>query len=413
MSFSSDNSSQSSQLSVHSPFQTAGASDVLLTVVVELDIGRECVSSATGTLLPYPRPPSRAKTIPAISSGDRASEENGQPGQPKRRSSLGPEGMDRSSQSEYEAQDRVKELENEVETLKLQVKEGETGRERWFQEMETLRNDALQREVEAKIREMEWRAENVAQKTPPVFTPHTSSIADTAQLTLPSNNPRGPDAVGERTHPICPLPSFTRQQGGDSDAHAGYSAYDTPSAHAAEMDGAFYNAPLPASGVDNLQQNLQQASCIQTAPREEGRYADGTPALPYRRANIYPSYAHLQAPNYAPLSGSAPYGWQIPHPHGNAVPNPQQGFPHFSWAQAYPYAEGNRLHPYPAQPPQFSYLGGQGYAGDNVYRASTTPMYEVGSPRSSSQGLAQQHSAGVAEDDYFVGGFNPYLYQPY
>ena len=124
-----------------------GTSNLLFTFILDLEIDAgtgECITSheqgpITGT--GSQRPPSRAKTIPAVSDDDHPSEESGQS---QRHNSLSSEGVDRSSKDEdEEPQRRVKDLKSEVETLKLQVEEGQRGREHLFLEMEMLRNDAL------------------------------------------------------------------------------------------------------------------------------------------------------------------------------------------------------------------------------------------------------------------------------
>ena len=464
-----------------SPPQTAGAPNLLITLTVDLEIDAEtgkCVTSqeqgrTTGTGFSYPRPPSRAKTIPAFSLDDRPSEDSGQP---QRRHSLIPEGVDRSSKDEHEEpQGRVKELEREVETLKLRIEEGKRGMERWFLEMEMLRNDALQREVEAKIREVEQRTEQNATDTPLVVMPssNSSSIADT-HLTPPSNNPRPPKVEEARTHPMLPPRSPSGQQGGlvsqkqlsrSPPLHDGCSGYERGPAHPEEIGCSVYDTLLLDSSVDNLQ---QVSSIEPTASWGKCSYVDGRPTFPYPSASTDPSYTHLQAPKPVMVSGPAPYesvesigqfqrpflgttidlrnGGQLPYPHGNAA-DAQQGFPRF----LYPCVEGNLLypyrphspqflhigalgytgenaympsptptyggenllHPYRPQSPQFSYLGVLGYTSENAYRPSPTPMYGSNYLRQSSSSRFQQPSGGDPEDDYFVGGFKPlYLYQP-
>ena len=475
-------SSKLSHASPHSP-QTAEAPNLLITLTVDLEIDAEtgeCVTSyeqgrITGTGFSYPRPPSRAKTIPAVSLDDSPSEDSGQP---QRRHSLSP-GVDRSSKDEHEEpQRRVKELESKVETLELQVEEGKRGRERWLLEMETLKNDAVQREIEAKIREVEERTEQNATDTPLVVMPssNSSSIADAIHLTQPSNNPRPPEVEEARIYPMFPPRSPSGQQGGSvgqkqpswsPSSHDECSAYERGPAHPEEFGCSIYDTPPPDSSVDNL----QQVSWIQTPAWRNGSYADGRPTLPYPSASTDPSYTQLQAPKPVPLNGPAPYGsiepigqfqrpslstridvrntGRLPYPHGNAA-NAQQGFPRF----LYPDVEGNLLHPYRLQSPQSLHIGALGYTGENTYRPSPTPMYDgenmlqpyrpqspqfshfgalgytgenaySSSPtpmyggesnysRQSPSSRAQQPSTEDPEDDYFVGGFKPltYLYQP-
>jgi hypothetical protein len=454
---------------------------VTLTVGVEMDMATgECVISheqgqTTGTKFPYPRPPSRAKTIPTVFHDDHPSEESGQP---QRHNSLSLYDVDRNRKDEYrEPQRRVKELEGEVETLKLQLEEGKRGMERCFLEMETLRNDALKKEAEAKIREVEQRAEQNATDTPLVVmsSSNSSSIADTTHLTPPSNNPRPLNVEEGRIRPMVPPRSPSGQQGGSvgqkqpswsPSSHDECSAYERGSAYPEEI-GSIYDTPPPDSSVDNL----QQVSWIQTPAWRNGSYVDSRPTLSYPSASTNHSYTQLQAPKPVPLNGPAPYGsiepigqfqrpspstridvcntGRLPYPHGNAA-NAQQGFPRF----LYPDVEGNLLHPYRLQPPQslhigalgytgenayrpsptpmyggenmlqpyrtqspqFSHFGALGYTGENAYRPSPTPMYggESNYSRQSSSSRAQQPSAEDPEDDYFVGGFKPltHLYQP-
>ena len=340
--------------------------------------------------------------------------------------------------------------------------------------METLRNDALQREVEAKIREVEERAEQNAMDTPLVImsSSNTGSIADTTHLTPPSNNPRPPDVEEGRIRPMFPPRSPSGQQGGSvgqkqpswsPSSHDECSAYEWSSAHPEEIGCSIYNTPPLDSSVDNL----QQVSRIQTPAWRNGSYANGRPTLPYPSASTDPSYTQLQAPKPVPLNRPAPYGsiepigqfqrsslstridvrntgW-LPYPHRNVV-NAQQGFPQ----SLYPDVERNLLHPYHLQSPQSLYIGVLGYTGENAYRPSLTPMYgaenmlqpyrpqspqfshfgALGYPgentnrpsptpmyrgesnysRQSSLFQAQQPSAEDLEDDYFVGGFKPLTY---
>jgi hypothetical protein len=282
--------------------------------------------------------------------------------------------------------------------------------------METLRNDALQREVEAKIREVEQRAENATDAPLVVMSStssNSSSTAGTTQLTPPSNNPRQPDVEEERTYPMLVPPSPTRQQGGSTSQQqrswspslhggcAGYSSFEPGSAHAVEIGFSTHNTSLPVPPVDNL----QQGSWIQTPPLGVGSHADGRPTLPhYGYVEPIGQSQHLSPSTTLDVRNSG----QLPYPHGNAVSNPQQGFPQFLLAGPYPYPEGNLLHPYRRHSPQFLHLGGLDYVGENAYRPSPSNY----SPQPSSP-RAQQPSAGYLEDDYFVGGFNPYLrYQP-
>ena len=327
------------------------------------------------------------------------------------------EGVDsRTEDEDEEPRRRVKELESEAETLKLQIAEGERGRERCFLEMETLRNDALQREVEAKIREVERRAEQNATDTPLADMLSTSSnfssTASTTQMTLPLNNPRQPEVEEERIHPMLRPPSPTRQRGGSASqqcqqqqswspslrgGYTGYPSREPGSAHGAEI---IYNTPFPGPLVDNLQQGW-----IQTSPWGEGGYADGRPALPYY--GYVDPIEQSQHPSLTTTIDARNSG-QLPYPYGNAVSNPQQGFPQFLLAEPYPYAEGNPPYPYCPQSPQFLRLDGQGYVGENAYRPSPSNY----SPQPSLP-RTQQPLAGYPEDDYFVGGFNPYLrYRP-
>jgi len=250
-----------------------GAPHLLITSTVDLEIDAEtgeCVTSheqgrTTGTGFSYLRPPSRAKTIPAVSLDDRPSEDSGQP---QRRHSLSPEGTDRSSKDEHEEpQWRVKELESEVETLKLQIEEDKRGMRGWFLEMETLRNDALQREVEAKIREVEQCTEQNVTDTPLVVMPssNSSGIADTIHITPPSKNPRPPKVEEARIHPMLSPRSPSGQQGGSVSQkqpsrspplHDECSGYERGPAHPEEIGCYIYDMPLPDSSLQQVS-NLQ------------------------------------------------------------------------------------------------------------------------------------------------------------
>ena len=99
--------------------------------------------------------------------------------------------------------------------MKLQVEEGQRGRKRLFLEMEMLRNDALQKEVEAKIQEVEQRTEQNAMDTPLAdmsSTNSNSSTTGTTKLTPPLNNPRQHEVEEEQIHPMFVPLSSTRQQ---------------------------------------------------------------------------------------------------------------------------------------------------------------------------------------------------------
>ena len=231
------------------PLQTAGGSNVQITITVDLDINGatgERVTShdhkpTSGTGFSYPRSPSRAKTIPAVSLANHPSEDSRQP---QRRSSLSLEG--RSNDVEYkEPQRQVEELKSEVETLQLQVQECHRGRERWTAETEKLRIDNLQREADATIREVERRAGCTANATPP------------------QNNPRNPEVEQERIHPV-PTPSPSKQQGESTrqqqspssspSLHGRYARYSTCEPGLGYAVGSTYNAPSPVPPVFNSQQ---------------------------------------------------------------------------------------------------------------------------------------------------------------
>ena len=390
----------------------------------------------SGTGSPYPRAPSRAKTIPAGSLDNGTSEESGRP---QRRNSLSQEGIDRSRNTEYdEPQRRVEELESEVETLQLQVQEGHRGRERLIVELDTLRIDSLQREADAVIREVERRAGQDAKDSPSVVTSSTtsnsSSTASTTQLTPPANNPGNPEVEEEQIHPVVP-PSPSRQQRNPArqqhpsswspSLHGGYARYR------ASVPGSVYNHHTPPVSPVN---NLQQVSWIQRPSRGEESYANSRAFLPHHSESAEPSITHLrQAPKY---DGRVLYGYMEPigqsqhrplgrtidvrnsgqflYPQGNAVSDPQQGFPPILLTRPYPYTEGNPSRSYRCQPPRFSHLGTLGYTGESAYSLPQTSMHgsESHHSRGSSWPRVQQPSPEDPEDNYFVGGFNPCLYQP-
>ena len=421
------------------PSQTAGASNFQITITLDLDINGaagECVTPheqtpTSGTGLSYSRSPSRAKTIPAVSLDSRPSEESRQP---QRRSSLSLEG--RSDNAEYEEPQQQAEP---LETLQLRVQEGDRSRE--LLEAETVRIDGLQREVEAKIREMERRAEEDARDPLSGTRSNTRSTMSATQLTPTPNNPRNPEVEEERIHPV-PNPSPSRQQG-ESAGQQQRSWSRTPHGRctrhcacepgSAYALGSTYNTPSPVPLVCNS----QQESWIQSCSSGEDSYTSSRPILPYPSSeSTEPLNTHLhhdQPSQYAPPNGPARYGYmepieqsqnpflgtiigannygQLSYPQGNAAFNLQQELPQFLSATPYPYTERNLSHLYRPQSPQFSHLGVLGYTGYSAYSLPSNPIY--GGEGHDSGGppwpRAQQHSAADPEDDYFGGGFDPRL----
>ena len=297
---------------------------------------------------------------------------------PQRHNSLS--GVDKRTEDEYEKlQQRLKELECEVETLQLQVQEGHRGRERLTLEMDTLRFDALHKEAESIIRRMERLAEN-ATEAPSVATSTVSlNYSDTTgakQLTPSSNDVRNPEIGVETIHLKLSPPTNLGQPGSANyqrqpswspsgeGQYAGYSTYEHTHLHQG-----------PSNRV-----SPGWAPHVYLGPVGRSQYLPFNPTIDVRNCG------------------------QPPHPYRN---NLQQGRPRSTWVEPHPYAGGN------TPPPHRPYPGGLGYTyGEYSCGGSTTPMYGAANnhSRQPSRPRAQQPSA--EGDGTFCGGFNPHLYQP-
>ena len=315
--------------------------------------------------------------MPADSHDERPSEQRGRP---QRHNSL--RSVDKRTEDEYERlQQRFKELESEVETLQLQVQEDHRGRERLTLEMETLRSNALQKEAESIIREVERLAEQNVTEAPSVATSSANlNSSDTTGAThlimtpLP-NDARGPEVGVEEIHPRLSPPTILGQWGSANyqrqsswfpsrqSSYAGYSTY----------------------GRTHLHQGLSDrvspgwAPYIYLGPVGQSQYPPFNPVIDVRNCG------------------------QPPHSYGN---NSQQGRPRSLWVEPHPDAEGNT--PYPC----YSHPGGLGYTYDKyAYGGSITPMYGEPSNHSCQPSWPRVQQPSDEGDDTFCGGFNPYLYQ--
>ena len=388
---------------------------------------------------PQPRQPSGDQTTPSISIDELPSERSGQK---QTDDSLSAEGVDKGSKAECEEpEQRVKELESERETLLLQVEEGRRGMGRLTAELEKAWVDKLQEQVEAKIREVEWGAnQNTTVKVPmPSTSSNSRSNGGPTQLTPPSNNSINPEIEEERTHPMPPQSPSQQQAESARQQHppfwspslhgkcARYCTCEPSSAHVADST---YNTPSPAPPANDSPQVLW----VPSPPRGEGSYPVRGPSFPYRSGSIEPLNAQRhQAQLHILLSGLTPYGYvepigrsqhplsttidvrnsEHPYPHENAVYNPQQGSPQFLSAGSYPYTDGNLFPPYRRQSPQ--YFDTLDYTGEYDCRSSATPVYggESNDLRRSFWPQGPQPLVEDSEDGYFPGGFNPYLCQPH
>jgi len=286
-------------------------------------------------------------------------------------------GVAQRTEDEYEKlQQRLKELESEVETLQLQVQEGDRGRERLTLEVETLRLDALQKEAESIIREMEWLAEN-STEVPLVATStvnlNSRDTTGTTQLTPLPNDARNPETGVEAIHPKLSPPTILGQPGSANyqrqpswspsgeDQYDGYSTYEHTNLHQ-----GFSNRVSPG-----------WAPHVYLGSVGQSQYPPFNPIIDIQ---------NRQRP---------------PHSYGD---NSQQGRPRSLWVEPHPHAEGNIPYPHP-HPGWLRYT-----YGEYSYDGSTIPMYREANShsRQPSQPRAQQPSA----DSTFCGGFNPHLCQP-
>jgi hypothetical protein len=312
--------------------------------------------------------------MPADSHDGRPSEQRRRP---QRHNSLS--GVAKSEDEYERLQQRLKELECEVETLQLQVQEGHRGRERLTLEMETLRLDALQKEAESIIRKMEQLAEQNATESPSIATSAVSlNSRDTTGTThlTPPNDASGPEIVIDEIHPTFSPPIILGQPG---------SA------------------------------NYQRQSSW--SPSGEGEYAGYST---YEHTQLHQGSSNRVSPGWAPYVYLGPVGQsqyprfnpvidvrnrgQPPHSYGN---NSQQRRPRSLWVEPHPDAEGNA--PYPHHPPP----GGLGYTyGEYAYGGWITPTYGEASTHSHQPSWPRAQQSLDEGDDTFCGGFNPYLYHP-
>lgn len=279
----SDNSESPSK-STRQSLRTVEYADHPLTITFDVEINVE-EGRPAGAGFFCPRPPSKANTMPPH---DGPSEERKRP---QRCNSLS--GADKRTEDEYERlKKRPEELETEVETLQLQVEEGRRGQERLTLEMQRVRLDALEKEIELKIREMERLIdEQNALEFPSVATP--SGPLDPSTTTELSNDSRGPDSeiqVEEAHHPDLSLPTIIEQQG---------LPYCQPM-------WTPYNVlfPTPSFG------DLQREPWIHSQPRRERNYVTHQAPFDHGSPNgwapsIYPGFTVQDRP---------PSLWVVPHP---------------------------------------------------------------------------------------------------
>jgi hypothetical protein len=284
------------------------------------------------------------------------------------------------TEDEYEKlQQRLKELESEVETLQLQVQEGHRGRERLTLEMETLRFDGLQKEAESIIRKMERLAEN-ATEAPSVPTStvslNSNDTTDTTQLAPLLNDDRSPGIGVAAIHPKLSPPTILEQPGS-----ANYQCQSS----------------WPPSG--------------------EGQY---TGYSAYEHTHLHQGPSNRVSPGWAPHVHLGPVGQsqyppfnpiidiqnrrQPPHSYGD---NSQQGRPRSLWVEPHPYAEGNMPYPHHPEPGWLRYT-----YGEYSYGGSTSPIYEEANNFSPQPSRLRAQQPSAEGDDTFCGGFNPHLYQP-
>ena len=349
----------------------SGSTDRLVTVTFDMEIRVE-QGETTGTGLFCPRPSSRANTMPGDSHDRRPS---GEMKRPQRRNSSS--GVAKRTEDEYEKlQQRLKELESEVETLQLQVQEGHRGRERLTLEMETLRFDGLQKEAESIIRKMEWLAEN-ATETPSVAMSSVSlDSSDTTgptQLTSLPNDARNPEIGVEAIHPKLSPPTILEQPGlanyqrqpswslAGEGQYAGYSTYEHTHLHQG-----------PSNRV-----SPGWAPHVYLGPVDQSQYPLFSPIIDIQ---------NRRQP-----------------PHSNREDS-QQGRPR---SLPHPYAEGNTPYPHHPHPSWLRYP-----YGEYFYGGSTTPMYGEVNNLSCQSSRPRAQQASAEGDDTFCGGFNPHLYQP-
>jgi len=293
---------------------------------------------------------------------------SGERKRPQRHNSLS--GVDKRTEDEYEKlQQRLKELESEVETLQLQVQEGHRGRERLTLEMDTLRFDALQKEAESIIRQMERLADN-ATEAPSVTTSTVSSNFSDTMTPLPIAA-RNPEIGVEATHPKLSPPAIPGQPGSAQsswslsaeDQYAGYSTYEHTHLHQG-----------PSNRV-----SPGWAPHVYLGPIEQSHDQYPPPRIDVRNRG------------------------RPPHSHGNN----SQGRPRSLWVSPHPHAEVNTPYQYHPHP------GGLGHTyGEYSYGGSTAPMYGEANNHSRQPSRPRAQQSSTEGDSAFCGGFNPHLYQP-